>query len=63
MSDEIFMIRARRCRRCGRLLTSEEAVQKGYGCQCAAKARAEETERAPLPGQMNIEEWLKDMEE
>lgn len=37
MDGEIFTIRARRCKRCGRLLTSAEAVEKGYGCQCAAK--------------------------
>ena len=36
---------------------------KGYGCQCAAKAKAEEAERAPLPGQISIEDFLKDMEE
>ena len=36
MDGEIFTIRARRCKRCGRLLTSAEAVEKGYGCQCAA---------------------------
>lgn len=31
MDGEIFTIRARRCKRCGRLLTSAEAVEKGYG--------------------------------
>lgn len=30
MDGEIFTIRARRCKRCGRLLTSAEAVEKGY---------------------------------
>lgn len=63
MKDEIFMIKARRCKRCGRLLTSADAAAKGYGCQCAAKAKAEEAERAPLPGQISIEDFLKDMEE
>lgn len=33
--DEVFTIQARRCKRCGRLLTSQEAVERGYGCQCA----------------------------
>ncbi|MDO4330325.1 MAG: DUF6011 domain-containing protein [Lachnospiraceae bacterium] len=50
MDGEIFTIRARRCKRCGRLLTSKEAVERGYGCQCAAKAKAEEVAKAPLPG-------------
>lgn len=64
MNDEIFTIRARRCKRCGRLLTSAEAVAKGYGCQCAAKAKVEERERMPLPGQMSLMDFIKeDMEE
>lgn len=65
MDGEIFTVRARRCKRCGRLLTSKEAVERGYGCQCAAKARQEEIERKPLPGQMNIFDFFSndDMEE
>lgn len=35
MDGEIFTIRARRCKRCGRLLTSAEAVEKGYGVKRA----------------------------
>lgn len=65
MDGEIFTVRARRCKRCGRLLTSKEAVERGYGCQCAAKARQEEIERQPLPGQINIFDFFNndDMEE
>lgn len=63
MGGEIFTIRARRCKRCGRLLTSAEAVEKGYGCQCAAKAQAEEDEKKPIPGQMTFDDLFKDMEE
>jgi DNA-directed RNA polymerase subunit RPC12/RpoP len=64
MNDEVFTIRARRCKRCGRLLTSKEAVEKGYGCQCAEKVLAEEREAAPLPGQMTIYDLIKnDMED
>ncbi len=59
MSNEIFTIRARRCKRCGRLLTSADAVARGYGCQCAAKVKAEEMERMPLFGQMNIMDFIK----
>ena len=29
MQDGIIMIQARRCKRCGRLLTSKEAVERG----------------------------------
>lgn len=63
MDGEIFTIRARRCKRCGRLLTSAEAVEKGYGCQCAAKAQAEEDEKKPIPGQMTFDDLFKNMEE
>ena len=55
----VFMIKARRCKRCGRLLTSPQAVDLGYGCQCAAKAREEKREREPLPGQMSILDYFK----
>lgn len=34
MDGEIFTIRARRCKRCGRLLTSAEAVEKGLPVRC-----------------------------
>ena len=55
---EIFMIQARKCLRCGRLLTSHDAVLRGYGCQCAAKARREERERQPIPGQITLDDWI-----
>lgn len=60
--SDTFMIRARRCIRCGRLLTGRDAVERGYGCVCAEKARMEgireQQEREPLPGQMTMEEYL-----
>lgn len=63
MDDGIFTIRARRCLRCGRLLTSEAAVKSGYGCACAEKARKEKAAAEPIPGQMSIEDWMKAFEE
>ena len=33
-----FTIVACKCKRCGRLLTSYDAVELGYGKQCAIKA-------------------------
>lgn len=63
MQDGIFTIQARRCKRCGRLLTSKEAVERGYGCQCAEKARKEEADKQPLPGQWNIFDYISDKEE
>lgn len=56
--SEIFTIRARKCLRCGRLLTSAEAVELGYGCRCAELAEAERREKEPLEGQIDIYEVL-----
>ena len=63
MADEIFTIKARKCLRCGRLLTSSDAIKDGYGCQCKAKAAAEEHANDPIPGQMDIYDFLKNTEE
>ena len=62
MSEETFLIEARRCKRCGRLLTSKEAVERGYGCQCAQKALREEREKQPIPGQRTIFDYLSEEE-
>lgn len=43
--DEIFQISARRCRRCGGLLTSAASIRDGYGHSCKMKARREELEK------------------
>jgi len=58
VQDGIFYIQARRCLRCGRLLTSKEAVERGYGCQCAAKAKKAEEALKPIPGQMNLSDFI-----
>ena len=60
MKDEVFTIRARRCKRCGRILTSKESVEKGFGCQCAAKEKAEEAALEPIPGQISMFDLQKD---
>ncbi len=58
MTSEIFTVRARKCLRCGRLLTSKEAVENGYGCRCAELARKEKKEKEPIDGQMDIMDFL-----
>lgn len=63
MNDEIFTIKARKCLRCGRLLTSADAIKDGYGCLCKAKATAEQQANDPIPGQMDIYDFLKTTEE
>lgn len=62
MKDEVFLIEARICKRCGRLLTSKEAVELGYGCLCAIKARKEAAEKQPIPGQLSIFDFAEDKE-
>lgn len=62
--DEIFMTPARKCKRCGRLLFSKEALERGYGCLCERRARADgtygkEKPEEPLPGQMSIMDYFK----
>lgn len=54
MDDEIFLVKARKCKRCGGLLTSRQAVEDGYGHVCKMKARAEEEQRKPDPNQLNL---------
>ncbi|MCD7852975.1 MAG: hypothetical protein LUG15_03200 [Oscillospiraceae bacterium] len=56
---EIFVIQARRCKRCGGLLTSAEALRDGYGHVCRMKAREEEQAKAPDPNQINLFESLE----
>ena len=62
MSD-IFTIKARRCKRCGRLLTSEKALKTGYGDACACSARKDEKEAEPLKGQMTMFDYEKQLME
>lgn len=59
-NDEIFMKKARRCQLCGRLLFSEKALEIGYGCTCMKKAKKEQEEKQPIPGQMTIDDWVLD---
>ena len=44
-SNEVFKIAARRCRRCGGILTSAQGMRDGYGPCCLRKAREEEAQR------------------
>jgi len=51
-ASEIFMVKARRCKRCGGLLTSAQAVRDGYGHVCKMKELGEQEAKRPFPGQM-----------
>lgn len=58
MENDIFIVKARKCKRCGRLLTSEKAVKEGMGDTCRCKATKEELAKKPIDGQMNITDFL-----
>lgn len=52
--SEVFTIPARRCKRCGGLLTSAQAIQDGYGHTCKMKARREALAREEMKNQMSL---------
>ena len=54
MSDEVFTIPARRCKRCGGLLTSAQGIRDGYGPCCLRKMRQEEAERRMNENQCSL---------
>lgn len=43
MSD-IFQVPARRCKRCGGILTSEQGLRDGYGSCCLKKTKEAEAD-------------------
>lgn len=57
--DDIFTIKARRCKRCGGLLTSKQAVEDGYGHVCKMKTEAEIRAAQPDPNQISLFDALK----
>ena len=61
-NDDVFLLKARICRRCGRILTKAESVERGMGCQCAKKEKKAEMEKAPISGQVDFFEWLRSNE-
>ena len=52
--DEVFTVLARRCKRCGGLLTSKQAVADGYGHVCKIKAFEEARTKRPIEGQLTL---------
>ena len=56
---EIFTIPARRCKRCGGILTSQQSLQSGYGPGCLRKMqqeRKEKEEQAQLVSLFDLEQ-------
>ena len=62
-NNEVFVIKARRCKVCGRILTSKKAVEDGYGETCRCKALKLEQEKEPISGQMNVFDFLHENKE
>lgn len=55
MSDGvIFNVPARRCKRCGGILTSEQGLRDGYGPCCLKKMREEEEYRQFMEKQYSL---------
>ncbi len=54
-----FFIEATRCKRCGGLLTSEEAVKNGIGHRCSQRLAEEEAEKEARKKQVNIFDILE----
>lgn len=47
---EIFSIPARRCKRCGGILTSQQSLKSGYGPGCWRKMQQEQKEKEEQAG-------------
>lgn len=58
--DEIFTIKARRCKRCGGLLTSKLAVEIGYGHTCKMKTKEEIEGPKQDPNQLSLFDQIKE---
>ena len=54
MHDEVFTIPARRCKRCGGLLTSSQGLRDGYGPCCLRKIKQEEADRKMMESQCSL---------
>lgn len=57
---DVFIIKARRCKRCGGLLTSKQAVADGYGHVCKIKTYIEKYGVPQIEGQMSFDDYFKE---
>lgn len=48
------------CKRCGRKLTTEKSIERGYGIVCYKKYLKEEAEREFLKNQTTIYDYIKE---
>lgn len=52
--SEVFTIPARRCKRCGGLLTSSQGLRDGYGPCCLRKMKQAEADRRMMKDQISL---------
>lgn len=52
--SEIFRIMARRCKRCGGLLTSARGIKDGYGSCCLRKMQEEARAKEQIKNQCSL---------
>lgn len=57
---EIFRIPARKCKRCGGLLTSAQALKDGYGHTCKMKVRQDELKKEEAKNQYSLFDMKED---
>lgn len=54
VKTDIFDIPARRCKRCGGILTSEQGLRDGYGACCLKKMKEEAAEAKMRKNQISF---------
>ena len=52
--EVVFQIRARRCQRCGGLLTSRAGLRDGYGPCCLRKMQEEAARKRAMKNQISL---------
>ena len=62
-TDSVFQIPARRCKRCGGLLTSAQAIRDGYGSCCLRKMRQEERDKEEARNQYSLFDGREELRE
>lgn len=62
-TNEIFTVLARKCKRCGGLLTSKRAVEDGYGHICKMRAAEDRAASQPIKGQVTLLDLINETQE
>ena len=60
--DSIFQISARRCKRCGGILTSVQGIRDGYGSCCLKKVQQEARAKEEAKNQCSLFDGVEEQE-